>query len=46
VDPLQHYFSQLVQTGGLVDVEPVKIFLPGGMEGKDKVTLQKGWIGS
>jgi hypothetical protein len=25
VDPLQHYFSHLVQVGGLVDVEPVKI---------------------
>jgi len=25
VYPMQHYFSQLVQDGGLVDVEPIKI---------------------
>ena len=39
VDPLQHYFSQLIQAGGLVDVEPVKI-LPtwrNGRKGPDYI---------
>jgi len=33
VDPLQHYFSQLIQAGGLVDVELVKI-LPTWRNGR------------
>jgi hypothetical protein len=39
VDPLQHYFSHLVQTGGLVDVEPVKILLTwrNGRKGQDYI---------
>jgi hypothetical protein len=39
VDPLQHFFSQLIQAGGLVDVEPVKI-LPtwrNGRKGLDHI---------
>jgi hypothetical protein len=39
VDPLQHFFIHLVQNGGLVDVEPVKI-LPtwrNGRKGQDYI---------
>jgi hypothetical protein len=39
VDPLQLYFSQLIQVGGLVDVEPVKL-LPtwrNGRKGHDYI---------
>jgi len=39
VDPLQHFFSHLVQIGGLVDVKPVKI-LPmwrNGRKGQDYI---------
>jgi hypothetical protein len=39
VDPLQLYFSQLIQVGGLVDVEPLK-FLPtwrNGRKGHDYI---------